>query len=77
MIEEDGSFQLSTFSEADGAIAGRHRVLISPGRVRGETPGTRKPTLHAKYESFETSGLEATISADGPNSFEFVVEPAS
>ena len=77
MIEEDGSFRLSTFSEADGALAGRHRVLIIPGRQRGERPGTERRTLHGKYQSFDTSGLEATISTDGPNIFEFVVEPAT
>jgi hypothetical protein len=77
MVEEDGSFRLSTFSEADGAIAGLHRVLIIPGRARGERPGTQKRTLHGKYQSFDTSGLEATVTADGPNNFEFVVEPAS
>jgi hypothetical protein len=77
MIEQDGTFRLSTFSEADGAIEGRHRVLIIPGRARGERPGAQKPTLHGKYQSFDTSGLEATVSADGPNNFEFVVDPAS
>ena len=77
MIEEDGSFRLSTFGEADGALAGRHRVLIIPGRQRGERPGTQRRTLHGKYQSFDTSGLEATISTNGPNIFEFVVEPAT
>lgn len=77
MINEDGSFRLSTFSEHDGAIEGRHRVLIIPGRVRGERPGTQTRTLHGKYQDFETSGLEATVSADGPNNFEFVVDPAT
>jgi hypothetical protein len=77
MIEEDGSFRLSTFGEEDGAVSGRHRVLIIPGRTRGERPGAQKPTLHGKYQSFDTSGLEATVSADGPNNFEFVVDPAN
>src|SRR5262245_52612495 len=30
MIAEDGTFTLTTFRDADGAIEGKHRVLIIP-----------------------------------------------
>jgi hypothetical protein len=73
LIGEDGTFVLATFRDGDGAIEGRHRVLILPARHRGESPGKAARTIDGKYQSFETSGLEATVSPDGPNDFEFVV----
>jgi hypothetical protein len=76
VIGDDGTFVLTTFREGDGAIEGKHRVLIIPARRRGELPGKAARTLDGKYQDFATSGLEATVSADGPNDFEFVVTPA-
>lgn len=76
MIEDDGTFRLTTFREGDGAIAGLHHVLIIPARQRGQRPGAAARTISGKYQSFDTSGLEANISADSVNHFEFVVESA-
>ena len=77
VIGEDGHFVLTTFRDGDGAIEGQHRVLIIPARRRGEQPGKGPRILHGKYQSFETSGLEANVSASGINEFEFVVNPAA
>ena len=76
MIEEDGTFRLTTFQEGDGAIEGVHRVLIIPARRRGERPGKADRNIDGKYQSFDTSELEAKVSPDSSNEFEFVVSPA-
>jgi hypothetical protein len=76
VVEEDGTFVLTTFREGDGAIEGHHRVLIIPARRRGEQPGKAARTIDGKYQSFDTSGLDANVSPDGQNDFEFVVAPA-
>jgi hypothetical protein len=64
VIQPDGSFTIGTFAEADGAIAGKHRVAITPPEFEPDT--VPPPSLVAKrFEDFETSGLTAEISADG------------
>jgi hypothetical protein len=77
MIESDGTFRLSTFGDGDGALPGDYRVSIIPARHRGEEPGKAARTMDGKYQSFDTSGLEANVSPDGANNFEFVVSPAT
>jgi hypothetical protein len=76
-IEENGTFTLTTFRSSDGAIEGKHRVLIIPARKRGERPGKAARNLDGKYQSFDTSGLEANVSSNSKNDFEFVVTAAA
>jgi hypothetical protein len=76
MIEDDGTFRLSTFGNGDGALAGDYRISLIPARRRGEQPGKAARTIDGKYQSFDTSGLEASVSPGGSNDFEFVVSPA-
>jgi hypothetical protein len=77
MIENDGTFRLSTYGNGDGAHAGVYRVSILPARHRGERGTTPPRGMSGKYQDPNTSGLEATVSADSPNKFELVVEPSS
>ena len=35
-IQADGTFELTTFEEGDGAVAGEHRVLVRPKRPTGQ-----------------------------------------
>lgn len=64
-INPDGSFELGTYTRDDGAVAGKHRVIVVSQFVIGngvERPGlipTNK--LHSKYSQYRTSGLEITI----------------
>jgi hypothetical protein len=76
-IQPDGSFQMSTFELHDGVIAGDHRVLIIPPMPPGKIDPTRlpKPVIHKRYERYETSGLEFTVTPDGTNTFEITVDP--
>jgi hypothetical protein len=70
-IQPDGTYQLSTFSQGDGAVAGHHRIFViantaDPTKIPGSTPGWTPPKdlVPQKYNKLETSGLEATVSED-------------
>jgi hypothetical protein len=59
-IDADGRFELSTEKPGDGALPGKHKVLIVP--PEGDSPeARRKHSLDPKYSRYETSGLEATV----------------
>jgi hypothetical protein len=79
-IQPDGTFVLTTFQQGDGAIEGRHQVLInvpiSPERddYKGGPPPA--PPIDGKYANYNTSGLEFTVSTDPEkNKFELQVTP--
>ncbi len=70
-IQSDGTYQLSTFAQGDGALPGHHKVFIiantaDPTKIPGSTPGWTPPKdlVPKKYNTAATSGLEATISQD-------------
>ena len=70
-IQSDGSYHLTTFAQGDGALPGHHRVFIvantaDPTKMPGSSPGWTPPKelVPKKYNSAETSGLEATVSQD-------------
>lgn len=58
-IDDNGNFQLSTEASGDGAHLGRHRVAILRPHLGPEHPVPL--VIDAKYEKFETSGLEVTV----------------
>lgn len=63
MAGPDGRFELTTFKEKDGVVAGEHRVAVSPVPV----PDDQKPAVPAvppPYGDFATSGLKATVAPD-------------
>lgn len=83
-IAEDGTFTLTTFKVGDGAIAGNHRVMISPPIARESLDAVatrssrRAPAMiDPRYESLQTSPLSITIVSDGSseNHFDLIVEP--
>ena len=73
-IDREGRFQLTTFKTNDGAIAGKHQVLVIQ-RFTAEIDDIAKHAEHAsqlrqlnrKYASYATSGLEITIDPRGDN----------
>lgn len=75
-IDIDGGFELGTYESGDGAVAGRHRVAISPPSQMDVDPdeGEVPALVHPRFTHPETSELEFTVSADGPNRFEVEVE---
>lgn len=84
-IDTEGAFQVSTFKKGDGAIAGTHRVMITPhvDRELLDQPASArrrtKPILDARYQDLSRSPLEVTVVSDGSsdNHFDIVVEPPS
>lgn len=79
-IGSDGTFTLSTYGNSDGAIVGKHDVLIkateldagkSPANDSGIEMPVAKSVIPRKYTSFATSGLTAEVVAGNENDFIF------
>lgn len=68
-IEADGTFTLGTYGDFDGAIVGRHKIAVYPPQAAGERnvapPGARP--IPQRYQSSETSQLEADVKAGEDN----------
>jgi hypothetical protein len=71
-IRADGTFHLSTYKTNDGACAGRHRVLVQPPMPNNRQE-SQSPPIHPRFGSFDTSGLEYTVTP-GKNTFTIEVE---
>ena len=78
-IAEDGTFELGTFSMDDGAVEGRHRVVVVSNHEIGtgaERPGELEPPkLHPRFADYKTSCLEFAVQP-GKNDFTVPVEYA-
>lgn len=79
VIEVDGTFQLGTYGQTDGAVAGKQRVAIMPATPEGIDPdsGTTPPPIHQRFMHMDTSGLEINVSPTGTNHFDIIVMPPS
>jgi len=64
-IQPDGSYELGTYKERDGAVAGPNQVAITPTDPR---------LIDAKYQSLATSGLEFEVKKES-NTFDITVNP--
>lgn len=81
-IQKDGSFTLTTFTDGDGAILGKHKVVIAQivtGPI-GPRAGGSSTIVHNhgsvvanKYLDYRTSGLSCEVK-EGSNPIKFVVE---
>jgi len=72
-IREDGTYQLGTYEEADGAILGKHKVVIQARpKLQGESKGAPliprygPSVIPETYADQETSPLEFEV-VEGPN----------
>jgi hypothetical protein len=72
-IAQDGTFSLNTEGIAPGAPAGEFKVRIELDPEAGVSAfgPKRGPLFPAKYTKETTSGLTATVQADGTNEFTF------
>ncbi|MDZ7617388.1 MAG: hypothetical protein U1E05_10305 [Patescibacteria group bacterium] len=59
-VQADGTFTIGTYKPADGAVAGKHRVAISPPEQEVDGPIVESPVA-SRYGSVETSGLEVEV----------------
>jgi hypothetical protein len=73
-IQPDGTYELTTFSDSDGAMIGKHRVTIKATRVHFPTGNKMKSVVQwlvpQRYENFDKSPLTAEVSA-GKNTINF------
>jgi hypothetical protein len=66
-VGKDGSFQLGTYEEADGAQAGEYVVIINwPGGVLPDGREEPEDKLHGRYADPARSKLRVTVK-EGPN----------
>lgn len=82
--DRSGSFRLRRFPEYEGAVAGDYRVSVTKVEFIPTTPPNPDPerdyppleksVLPDRYRDGKTSGLTATVTAEGPNEFRFVLE---
>ncbi|MBA2114140.1 DUF4198 domain-containing protein [Bremerella alba] len=82
-IDSNGTFTLSTYGDRDGAIVGKHEVLIKATDIDAGKPprnnsGIEMPVLQSvipkKYTSFATSELTVEVVAGNDNHFVFELE---
>ena len=71
-IQPDGTFEMETFTLADGAIEGDHLVAVMPPEPQGMrdrdamglTPPVIPEIIDRKFSRFETSGIKFTVTRD-------------
>ena len=88
-IAEDGSFQLTTFEKNDGAVPGKHQVIVIQ-QVMVETPRPRdenappesmnQPSTHRahrlvsrEFSRYDSSPLEFTVEPSDQNDLQVMV----
>src|SRR5262245_21976609 len=74
-IRPDGTYRLTTFREGDGAVLGKHKVVIvamqdTGGRLPEERTPLPPPIIPEKYTSIGTSDLRADVK-EGENTLDF------
>jgi hypothetical protein len=63
MVSPDGKFELTTFTEGDGAVAGTHDVSITP-IPQPDTGKPTQPTVASKYGDFTTAKLQTIVTPE-------------
>jgi hypothetical protein len=73
-IQADGSFQLGTHRDDDGALEGEYKVLVAPPPLLEEGKRRRSP-IHPKYQNLKSTPLHFTVTRDrDKNKFHIEVE---
>jgi hypothetical protein len=71
IIQEDGSFQLGTEKESDGAMPGEYVVTLTQPRREPERPFVGDRVVDIAYEDPATTDLKAEVKAQDTNEFVF------
>ncbi|MBL8873089.1 MAG: carboxypeptidase regulatory-like domain-containing protein [Planctomycetaceae bacterium] len=69
-IEKDGSFKLSTWEPDDGAVAGKHQVIIQQMIITEDLSFAAHghgPRVNPRYGDYATSGIEISVEPVGKN----------
>jgi hypothetical protein len=69
IIKSDGTFELSTLGDRDGASPGTHKVAVVAYQSVGAGPeaGPGNLLVPERYTNPESSGLTIEVTADGEN----------
>lgn len=63
LVSPDGKFELTTFQDGDGVVAGEHQVAITPLPIPdGNKP--MQPLVPGNYGDFNTSGLRTSVTPE-------------
>lgn len=76
-IEPNGTFQLTTYEEGDGAVAGWHTAAVVPATPEGVDPDAIRqppPPIDQSYMHPDTSGLRYEVGSDGPNEIPVILK---
>ncbi len=84
VTSKDGSFQLTTYEQNDGAVEGEYDIIVYKNDSRSpagsadsnevDTVSEPKIPIPVKYTIFEQSGLSTTITPEGNNTIELALE---
>ena len=79
LIEEDGTFQLSTYRKGDGVQIGSHPVIITALPMDELSPQEKQARVKIpkRYARAGTSGLSIDVKAGEKNEVEFVLTSAA
>ena len=78
-VQRDGTFQLSTFSRADGAVEGEHQIIVLPPHSIADHDEARaaESTIAPRFQSFESSSLKIDVTRQADrNRFILTIELA-
>jgi hypothetical protein len=69
LVAADGTFELSTFGERDGATLGKHKigVVAYEGTGGGPESGNGRSLVPERYNNPETSNLTIDVKSSGDN----------
>jgi hypothetical protein len=70
-IGSDGTFSLGTKNPGDGALPGKHRVMVSPPPPSNAQQSKGPRPIDRRFEDFNTSKLVFTVE---PRANEFTIE---
>lgn len=62
-VDSEGNFELTTFQDGDGVVAGEHSVSVAP-ITTGDSATPMAPSVPPKYSDFGTSGLKTTVTPE-------------
>jgi hypothetical protein len=62
LVRDDATFEMSTYGQADGAVPGKHRVVITAPVPTGDGP-IIPWLIDRKHGAFESSGLSIEVTA--------------
>jgi hypothetical protein len=73
-IQDDGTFELGTERDKDGALPGEYIVTLTQPHPEPERPEKRRPIIDLDYENPDLTPLRATVKPES-NHFTFQLKP--